>query len=440
MTFPSSHLTAGWLVSWFVAWLALPLAELQGTVQPLPPLTISQAGWSVRLESLAAPDQTWHTVTDEQGQFRFTSLPAGTYYLTVAPRKHLEAGRYVYVAPQQVTFCNLRPTTAALRGLFTLLGSGLLILLLAAALLAIFLLSRPGKELLPLKVRFYRLLLGGGIWAGTFLLLAFLAPHFHPQMPTVATFLSAWGGALLAGALLLSAVQATLHEPEGAPSEVSLSPRLAQLVTPLWSHLGLLALGGVLLLLLDFAFSQSSLPRAWQALGIGLTLLGWTFCAGVVLSHGLRQADYLVITAIVVALADVYSVYYGPTGEVVKKVPEVVSLMILAWPVWGTNLLHPIIGAGDFLFLTLFLEAARRFNLGLSKNYWGLMGAFGVGLALAHFGRLPLPALPFIGLTFLFLNWSRIRPERRAWRRILWFCGGMLLFFLTLVILQRGGW
>jgi hypothetical protein len=195
-------------------------------------------------------------------------------------------------------------------------------------------------------------------------------------------------------------------------------------------------------LLLEVGGSQLGLVPALEAAVMGLSLLSWVTCAGVLAALGLRQRGYLVMAALVIAIADIYNVFFGPAaaiaaGEATGWIRAWGKISLLAGPLLGSNDTVPLIGAGDFLFPALFLEAARKFELGLSRTYWAVIGAFLVGLITLHLTDRAIPALVFIGPAFLLVNWRQIKPAPTELRKILTFCGSMILLFTVLAVLKK---
>lgn len=147
-----------------------------------------------------------------------------------------------------------------------------------------------------------------------------------------------------------------------------------------------------------------------------LFLVGAAVCAGELVGKGLRAPSYLVLAAVVGAIADTFSVSVGPTAKLAGS-EAALRQMVVNWPGIGTRGALPIVGLGDFLFLSIFLLGAHRFSLGTRRNLGALLAAFAVGIACTvladlFLGLHGLPALPFMCAAFLGINWRKLKLPR----------------------------
>ena len=145
---------------------------------------------------------------------------------------------------------------------------------------------------------------------------------------------------------------------------------------------------------------------------------------GRIVSRMLREPSILLPVAVVAAVVDFWGVYWGFVAHVSEKAPEVAQSlsaqvpqmadMPIAVPMVGA------IGAGDFLFLALFMAALHRMGLRLRPTMWALTITLTLGPTLAllipkwlfHHELDRLPGLPFISLAALAANWRSLRPSR----------------------------
>jgi len=332
--------------------------------------------------------------------------------------------RVLYVAPEGETFCLLCLAPPGLLLLLTLFWSSLVTVIVATVVVAL-VLVRPPPPVVAERSVGWSVGWGLGLWAVAFVALLWLSPRAYPLFsPTqLAPFLSA----LVLALLTLAAM------------------RTASAVAWRWESL---LLGLVIALIASVGLAPTASPRFLQALSADLALMVWTFCGGALLTWGVRRPSYLVATGLVIALADIFSVYCGPAATALAVPPPAetgrpaswlalwTQASLVSFPLLGSNALIPFIGAGDFLFSALFLMAARKFHLPPGRNFAALALAFTLGLALAHFARQPLPALPFIGPAFILVHWSQIKPDRSERRKILIFCLGMTLAFAALAAIR----
>lgn len=341
--------------------------------------------------------------TDARGQFTLGPLPAGSYRLSLEVEPGIGAERQVRLGPGG-THCDLRPAPTAWRHLMAALWALPLAVLVAAAMAALSLVGRPGEPLPsaaavtpglpgpaegPARATRAVLMQVGGLWLAVFILLHLLAPLAQPVDLNAAAFLSSLTMAWVTVAVIACVVMA------GVP--------------PSWLLPGM---GMGLLLALGFR-SWEGLP-VWQSAGMGLSLLIWTTCAGMLAAWTLQRPGSLLTVALVVAVADVFNVFFGPAaaiaaGQATGWLKGWAQISLLAVPLLGSNDTVPLLGAGDFLFSALFLASARKFELGLKRTYGALLGAFVAGLVTVYLLGRAIPALLFIGGAFLLVNWRRLR-------------------------------
>jgi hypothetical protein len=125
----------------------------------------------------------------------------------------------------------------------------------------------------------------------------------------------------------------------------------------------------------------------------------------------------IVIVALIVPWVDAYSVFRGPTGNIVEHHSEIFTYLSFEF-----RLPHeaddPRLGIPDLLFFALFLAAAKRFRLRPGWTWLGMVVALGATIALAAWTIGGLPALPALSLGFLLPNadliWARLRHGRQT--------------------------
>jgi hypothetical protein len=119
----------------------------------------------------------------------------------------------------------------------------------------------------------------------------------------------------------------------------------------------------------------------------------------------------LVIVALIVPWVDAYSVFRGPTGQIVEKHPDVFSSLSFAFPLPDHETAR--LGLPDLLFFALYLAASRRFRLRVGWTWLAMVAALGATIAIAEWTELSgLPALPALSAGFLLPNadllWARM--------------------------------
>ena len=186
---------------------------------------------------------------------------------------------------------------------------------------------------------------------------------------------------------------------------------LVLLALPLQRARGLLPVGvafGVLAVVLTIA--DADVFANFARLGAA-TFLGWWFLGY------FEAVSWVVLVACIIPWVDAYSVWRGPTREIVNHHPHVFDVFSFAFPIPGEHYASQL-GIPDLLFFALFLGAAARFGLRVYWTWLGLVGLLGATIALVVWLDVNgLPALPALAVGFLLPNadllWRRLRREPR---------------------------
>jgi hypothetical protein len=139
-------------------------------------------------------------------------------------------------------------------------------------------------------------------------------------------------------------------------------------------------------------------------------LIGWWFLGY------FETVSWVVLVAAIIPWVDAYSVWRGPTKQIVEHHANVFGVLSFAFPVPGQHAAANL-GVPDLLFFALFLAAAARFGLRVYWTWVTLVAALGLTIAATVWWDLSgLPALPAIALGFLVPNadllWRLLRrPE-----------------------------
>ena len=160
--------------------------------------------------------------------------------------------------------------------------------------------------------------------------------------------------------------------------------------------------------------------RVFLGPAVNLAFLLACVAAGKLLSRIIRDRNILVPVCIVAALADLYTVFAGPTGQALQEAPKLVQKLSVSIPQPGSAAgatghmglaFAGTMGLGDFIFIAMFFAAATRFGFRLRRSYWGIL--LPTGTALIGFLAAPMlpgiPLLPFIATGFLVANWREFR-------------------------------
>jgi hypothetical protein len=125
----------------------------------------------------------------------------------------------------------------------------------------------------------------------------------------------------------------------------------------------------------------------------------------------------LVVVALIVPFVDAYSVFRGPTGNIVEHHSSIFEYFSIYFALPHERN-DPRLGIPDLLFFALFLAAAVRFRLRPGWTWLVMVGALGATIAIDVWADVAgLPALPALSFGFLVPNADRIWAQLRAMRR-----------------------
>jgi hypothetical protein len=160
-----------------------------------------------------------------------------------------------------------------------------------------------------------------------------------------------------------------------------------------------------------------------------VALIGASLFIGKLIGGRVERLSWVVPIVLVVALVDCWSVFFGPTGEIVEEIVEEpataeVGQRLLLWypnltPTQPEGLaVKPSFGIGDLIIGALLLEIARRFGLRIGITLLALaIGSLAALLAPALIpplhGLPGFPALPFMGVAFIAFHWRGLEFNRR---------------------------
>lgn len=137
---------------------------------------------------------------------------------------------------------------------------------------------------------------------------------------------------------------------------------------------------------------------------------------GVSLARYVNSVGVVVLIVVVAIASDLFSIFAGPTKTFVVEDSPALDVLLLVFPTFGAVLGFGL-GVSDFIFLALFAAASHFLHLRYFATL--LCVCFGAFLALSA-GLLlerPLPALPFIAITFVLANADLILASLTKGRR-----------------------
>jgi hypothetical protein len=121
----------------------------------------------------------------------------------------------------------------------------------------------------------------------------------------------------------------------------------------------------------------------------------------------------LVVVAAIVPFVDAYSVFRGPTGNIVAHHSSLFDHLSFFFPL-PRERDDPRLGIPDLLFFALFLAAATRHRLRPGWTWLAMVAGLGATVAITVWADVAgLPALPALSAGFLLPNLDRIWTQLR---------------------------
>lgn len=182
---------------------------------------------------------------------------------------------------------------------------------------------------------------------------------------------------------------------------------LVLLMLPLWRARGLFPVGVALAVLATvFQLADADAASGFAKLAAATALAFWFL--GI-----FERVSWVVSVALIIPFVDAYSVWRGPTHDIVEHQMNLFTTLSFAFPVPGEHA-SANLGLPDLLFFAVFLAATARFGLRVGSTWLCMTLSFGATMALAvYFDLSGLPALPLLSLAFLAPNadllWQSIR-------------------------------
>lgn len=126
--------------------------------------------------------------------------------------------------------------------------------------------------------------------------------------------------------------------------------------------------------------------------------------AGRLLGRQVGEPLWLATVAGVAVVADIWSVFAGPTRAVVERAPVFLDYLLVHFPLLGRPGTGMGLGMSDVIFLALFAAGSARAGLRSVGGFVVMTCSLLVTVALALLWKPALPALPLLSLAFLVAN------------------------------------
>jgi hypothetical protein len=176
---------------------------------------------------------------------------------------------------------------------------------------------------------------------------------------------------------------------------------------------------------------------------IALALMGLAVPVGYWIGERMEKITNLIPLAIAMSLADIFSVFQGPTKVIAtnlethyEKVAAIAAkggahaaqqiaelrapladYIIVHFPIAGMQTTLPILGIGDFVVLAFLFRAAWVHHVSPRLVIGAAAGSIFAALLLSNTLNMPLPALPFIAIGTISVLWLSVPRLRQLDRQ-----------------------
>ncbi len=215
--------------------------------------------------------------------------------------------------------------------------------------------------------------------------------------------------------------------------EVLIAARLAPALAPK----ALFGLAIPVAALACVAIAGDAAPKLLAGAIVTAMLLGAGTSIGAMVGSRIDRAGHLVVVAVVSGLVDAFSVLHpsGPTAQLVQ-IETALSVLVLPWPIVGTDRIEPILGLGDVVFAALYVAAARKHGLSLRRTVIALALGLGATLIAVLVSGIGLPALPFLGVSIVAAHPEARRIPREDRVKAAVGIGALIALFAALFALR----
>jgi len=121
------------------------------------------------------------------------------------------------------------------------------------------------------------------------------------------------------------------------------------------------------------------------------------------LARHVTSPGVALLIAGVATVSDLFSVFAGPTRALVREDSPALDFLLLIFPTFGQPAGFAL-GISDFIFLALFAATSRLLNLRYPLTLAAGLAATLLAMACGLLLERPLPALPFISVSFVIVN------------------------------------
>ncbi len=177
-----------------------------------------------------------------------------------------------------------------------------------------------------------------------------------------------------------------------------------------------------------------------EAIGALVSLLCLISAAGLIgriIALRIDEAAFLIPLCLVAAFADMWSVFYGVTSELVTKKSEILNYLLMRYPTLSVGDLRQYIGISDFLFATILMGAAMNFKFNVKKTYVGFAFSFFLTFLTVVLTHRGVPAIPALSAAFIIVNISNLKIKYEDIKTMFIVITGAGFVFYLISILRR---
>ncbi|MBA3792432.1 MAG: hypothetical protein H0X23_14555 [Rubrobacter sp.] len=130
------------------------------------------------------------------------------------------------------------------------------------------------------------------------------------------------------------------------------------------------------------------------------------------LARHVTSGGVALLIAGVATVSDLFSVFAGPTRTLIQEDSPALDFLLLVFPTFGQPAGFAL-GVSDFIFIALFAATSRFLNLNYTFTITASLCATFLAMMCGLILSRPLPALPFISLSFVLVNASPLLVSLR---------------------------
>ncbi len=190
-------------------------------------------------------------------------------------------------------------------------------------------------------------------------------------------------------------------------------------------------------LFISITFDVNFYTEAFGILISALCLITAAAVIGRIISVRIDEKQYILPLCLMAAIADLWSVFYGVTSEMVTQKAAALNYLLVRYPFIGAGDLRQFIGISDFLFASIFMGAALNFKMNVKKTYISFIFGLLLTFSLVVITNKGIPAIPILAFTFIAANYKDMLLDREGIKALLIVTCGAATVFYVITTLRR---